>query len=148
MAMQKSSELQQVVGEFFRQIEFLGIEITMFVIFIFKPDGGLEWWGTEFGEEGLPQSYDIPPLEEFKGHPRAQNLIEIRTKKSPYQVFELSGKSKQRWDQILLEQTGLRQLPNHIKKGMKALDKIVLCDAICSQGILGIAGPEAPIPDF
>ncbi len=143
MAMRNSEELREVVGEFFRQVQHLGIEIQMFVIFIFKPDSGLEWWGTEFGEEGLPHSYSIPPLNTFKDHPRARNLIKIREEKTPYQVFELSGQEKKSWDEFLLKNTGLRSLPGNIKKGMRALKRIVLCDAACSHGILEVAGPSA-----
>ncbi len=143
MAIENSSELTEVVTELFRQVQFLGIEIQMFVLFIFKPNGGLEWWGTEFSDTGLPQCYDIPPLEEIADHPRANNLIKIREKKVPYQVFELSGEDKKSWDEFLLEKTGLKKLPDHIKNGMQTLNKILLCDAVCRHGILEVAGPVA-----
>ncbi|MCB0657891.1 MAG: hypothetical protein KDC57_17215, partial [Saprospiraceae bacterium] len=142
MAMHTSNELRQVVAEYFRQAQWLGIQIRMFVIFIFKPDGGMEWWGTEFGEEGLPQCYDIPPLDNL-AHPRAKNLSEIREKKLPYQVFELAGREKQSWIEFLFQETGLHQLPETIKEGMRAVDKVVLSDAVCNHGILEVAGPSA-----
>ncbi len=143
MAMRESSELREVVSEFFRQVQDLGIQIQMFVIFIHNEDGSLQWWGTEFGDEGLPNSYHIPISDEIINHPRAKNLKSIIENNISYQVFELEGEDKKSWDQYLLEKTELRQLPIPIQEGMRELDKIVLCDACCRYGILEVAGPSA-----
>jgi len=148
MAMHNSDELREVVAELYQELEKLDFNIRQCVITILdKNTETVEWWSTGFEEKILPKSYIIS-YKDPKIYERlsVQSFIDAIDKKIPFRMTELSGENKRQFDQVLLEYTDLKNLPDTVKAGMMAVDRLFISDAFMKHGVLEVVGTE-PLPD-
>src|SRR3990172_8755213 len=148
MAMHNSDELREVVAELYQELEKLDFNIRQCVITILdKNTETVEWWSTGFEEKILPKSYIIS-YKDPKIYERlsVQSFIDAIDKKIPFRMTELSGENKRQFNQVLLEYTDLKNLPDTVKAGMMAVDRLFISDAFMKHGVLEVVGTE-PLPD-
>jgi signal transduction histidine kinase len=143
MAMQRSDELENVVGMMYRQFEELGFGLYQVLVSIFDfKNGIIEWWSKGFGEDRLPQRNIIPVID----HPLPNDQRKAWESGVEYRAYTLEGDIKKSWEEYLFTKTDLQHFPEQVKARMRGLDSVCLGDAIMKCGVLQAAGTH-PLTD-
>ncbi|MCU0381819.1 MAG: ATP-binding protein [Chitinophagaceae bacterium] len=137
MAMQRSDQLENVVGLMYEQFEELGFGLYQVLVSIFDfKNGIIEWWSKGFGEDRLPQRNIIPVID----HPLPNDQRKAWESGAEYRAYTLEGEIKKSWEEYLFTQTDLQHFPEQVKARMRGLDSVCLGDAIMKCGVLQAAG--------
>jgi len=143
MAMHSSDELADVVAILFEELTQLDFELTRCLIWILDPDTlSARWWMANAEEPARPDSYYIA----YHAHPTYQAFITAWKERNPKWVYDLHGKTKASWDDILFSETELARLPADVQAGMRAPDRVILSASFNNYGALQTAGLE-PLSD-
>ena len=121
MAMHESSELSEVISTVFSELTKLDIRLTRTMLWIFdeNPDE-LEVWMANSEVEKTPESMRIAVT-----HPYHKRVFNTWRKRKAKWVYVLKGDEKKQLDDYLLKDTIATQLPESVKEGIRAPEKII-----------------------
>jgi signal transduction histidine kinase len=140
MAMQNSSELADLVATLFKELTRLDFALTRCYIYIIDPDSlSLRAWTFNTETDALPESYYLKYLE----LPYYEALINAWKERKQKFVYELGGKEKKEVDRVLFNETDYVRLPEAVKTGMMAADRVFLSYSFNNFGGLQTGGLEA-----
>ena len=143
MAMQNSNELADLVATLFKELTRLDFALTRCYIYIIDPDSlSLRAWTFNTEIDELPESYYIKYLD----LPYYKALINAWKERKQKFVYELGGEEKKATDLVLLNETEYSRLPEAVKTGMKAVDRVFLSYSFNNFGGLQTGGLE-PLSD-
>ncbi|MEO9886129.1 MAG: ATP-binding protein [Balneola sp.] len=143
MGMQSSDELNQLIGTLFTELTDLELQLTRCIIGIFETDTkACRWWLANSEDPLKPNSFHIP----YHEAPAYQAFLKAWKKRKPKYEYLLKGSEKEEWDEYLFTETGLSQLPDLVKKGMKKPESVILSQCYNNFGFLHVASLE-PLPE-
>jgi signal transduction histidine kinase/ketosteroid isomerase-like protein len=121
MAMRESSELSEVISTVFLELTKLDIRLTRTMLWIFdeNPDE-LEVWMANSEVEKTPES-----LRMAVTHPYHKRIFNSWKKRKTKWVYVLKGDEKRQLDDFLFKNTIAAQLPDSVKDGIRAPEKII-----------------------
>ena len=143
MAMQNSNELAELVATLFKELTRLDFALTRCYIYIIDPDTlSLRAWTFNTEVDEIPESYNI----QYLNLPYYKALIRAWKERNQKFVYELGGEEKQEVDRVLLNETEYIRLPEAVKTGMMAADRVFLSYSFNNFGGLQTGGLE-PLSD-
>jgi signal transduction histidine kinase len=132
MAMQKSEELREVVAIIFQQLQHLEFtDGACSIVIMDELSGDMIWWISGISKP-YPESYHIP----FFNHPFYKAQLSNWKEGRKYAVMEVSGKEKKLYDEFIFSKTEFVRIPEEIRKGMMAFEKINFSNAYMKHGAL------------
>lgn len=139
MAMQKSTELADLVATLFDQLKRLDFALTRCYIYIIDPDSlSTRAWTANMESGGLPKSYYLPYIDA----PYYKEMINAWKERKQKLVYELGGDEKIKTDKILFNETEYKLLPENVKSGMMSVDRVFLSFSLNNYGALQTGGLE------
>jgi signal transduction histidine kinase/tetratricopeptide (TPR) repeat protein len=139
MAMQTSEELGALIGTVFTELTRLDLALTRCVLWIFDPvTHATKWWMANSEDPSNPDNYYIKYQE--SGPYRA--FVEEWKKKTVKWVYDLKGEDKKEWDRVLFKETELSLLPEVVKNGMMAPERVLLSASFNNFGAVNVASLE------
>ncbi|MBS1919110.1 MAG: nuclear transport factor 2 family protein [Bacteroidetes bacterium] len=143
MAMQSSEELNPLIGTVFTELTKLDLALTRCIIWIFEPTtNAAKWWMANSEEPSSPMSFFI----KYHEHPAYLRFVKEWKNQNVKFVYDLKGKDKIKWDEILFNETELKNLPDVVKDGMRAPERVLLSASFNNFGGLNVATLE-PLSD-
>jgi signal transduction histidine kinase/DNA-directed RNA polymerase subunit N (RpoN/RPB10) len=143
MAMQNSDELKELIGTVFTELTKLDLALTRCIIWVFEPaTSAARWWMANSEEPSNPISFYI----KYHEHPAYLTFVREWKKQNVKFVYDLNGADKIAWDDILFNETELKQLPDVVKNGMKAPERVLLSASFNNFGGINVASLE-PLSD-
>ncbi len=143
MAMQKSTELREVVAVVYQQMRRLGFDNKLCNILLFDPATlDVDYWLSFNEQEILPGSYHVPKVD----HPVYRYQLNAWKNESPFDAFVLSGDLKTNWDDYISNQTDIKKIVASAKESIHKLEKIILSSVATKNGLLQTATVE-PLSD-
>ena len=143
MAMQTSEELNELIGSVFTELTKLDLVLTRCVIWIFDhATDAARWWMANSEEPSNPKSFYI----KYHEHPAYLKFVNEWKNQSVKFVYDLKGQDKISWDDILFNETELKQLPDVVKNGMRAPERVLLSASFNNFGGINVASLE-PLSD-
>ena len=138
MAMRKSNELGELIITVFKELQGLDMELTRCLLWIFnKEDESASAWMTNSEDPDHAANYDVP----YHDHPAYKNYLKGWKAQLPEWEYQLKGKNKDRWDEILVEGF-FKSLPGKVKNAMKAPQCVILSGSFNKYGLIQTAGLE------
>ncbi|MBL0132152.1 MAG: hypothetical protein IPP43_14505 [Chitinophagaceae bacterium] len=123
MAMQSSDELKELIGTVFTELTKLDLALTRCIIWVFEPaTNAARWWMANSEEPSNPMSFYI----KYHEHPAYLTFVQEWKKQNAKFVYDLKGADKIAWDDILFNETELKQLPDVVKNGMRAPGRVFI----------------------
>jgi len=133
MAMQNSSELREIVGVIYDQLQHLGFTYGACAIVIMeKSTGDSIWWMAGFGKEKYPESYKVP----FLDHPFYREQLSYLNSGKSFVPISVSGEEKKWYDELIFSLTEFNRIPEETQKIMCSLETIVFSNAYMKYGAL------------
>ena len=143
MAMQRSEELNALIGSVFTELTRLDVVLTRCIIMIYDAGkNGFRWWMANSEAPESPMNFFVQyhDLRFFRAY---YDAWQNRTNKW---LYVLEGNDKVEVDDFLFNYTELSQLPEHFKAGMKAPDLVYLNVSFNNFGNITLASLE-PLPE-
>jgi signal transduction histidine kinase len=139
MAMQSSEELNALIGTVFTELTKLDLALTRCIIWVFEPaTDGARWWMANSEEPSNPMSFFI----KYHEHPAYLTFVKEWKNQNVKFVYDLKGKDKIKWDKILFNETELKNLPDVVKNGMQAPERVLLSASFNNFGGINVASLE------
>jgi hypothetical protein len=139
MAMQRSTELNIILAKIFEELISLGMELERCVIWIYnEEEKSVVWWAANPEVESGSESFYIANQD----HPVYHAYWKAWEERRSRWFYELSGDNKASWTDILFNDTGLARLPEEVKIGMLAPEKVLLYNTFHDFGVLFVACVE------
>jgi signal transduction histidine kinase len=136
MAMRNSEELNALIGTVFSELTKLDLVLTRCVIWIFDPaTNGARWWMSNIEEPSNPMNFFL----KYHEHEPYIGFLNKWKEKSLKWVYDLKGQTKIDWDKFLFNETELANLPEIVKKGMSAPERILLSASFNNFGGINVA---------
>ncbi|MBK7290561.1 MAG: nuclear transport factor 2 family protein [Chitinophagaceae bacterium] len=136
MAMQNSDELKELIGTVFTELTKLDLALTRCIIWVFEPaTNAASWWMANSEDPSNPMSFYI----KYHKHPAYLTFVNEWKKQNVKFVYDLKGRDKIAWDNILFNETELKQLPAAVKNGMKAPVRVLLSASFNNFGGINVA---------
>jgi signal transduction histidine kinase len=143
MGMRHSDELGELIGAVFTELTRLDLTLTRSVIWILDTETmSGTWWMANSEDPEHPVRCFIPYHEH---EPYLAILEKWKTRELKY-VYVVEGDTKKKWDEFLFTETGVKDLPEIVKAGMGAPEKILLTISFNNFGAINVASLE-PLPD-
>jgi signal transduction histidine kinase/DNA-directed RNA polymerase subunit N (RpoN/RPB10) len=143
MAMQSSEEVNALIGTVFTELTKLDLVLTRCIIWVFEPaTSATKWWMANIEEPSNPMSFYI----KYHEHPAYLTFVREWKNQNVKFVYDLKGQDKINWDDILFNETELKNLPEIVKEGMKASGRILLSASFNNFGGINVASLE-PLSD-
>lgn len=143
MAMQSADELSTLIGTVFTELTKLDLALTRCIIWIFEPaTSAARWWMANSEEPSNPMNFYI----RYHEHPAYLTFVKEWENQNVKFVYDLKGKDKINWDNILFNETELANLPDAVKNGMKAPKRVLLSASFNNFGGINVASLE-PLSD-
>ena len=140
MAMQNSNELKELIGMVFTELTKLDLALTRCIIWVFEPaTSAARWWMANSEEPSSPMSFYL----KYHNHPAYLTFVQEWKNQNVKFVYDLNGADKIAWDDILFNETELKQLPVTVKEGMKAPERVLLSASFNNFGGINVASLEA-----
>src|SRR5262249_40801105 len=110
---------------------------------VFDPTtNGARWWMAN-GEEPLnPLSFFL----KYHEHPAYLTFLNGWKDQNVKFVYDLKGRDKINWDDVLFNDTELKNLPDVVKDGMRAPERVLLSASFNNFGGINVASLE-PLSD-
>ncbi|HET6767275.1 MAG TPA: nuclear transport factor 2 family protein, partial [Chitinophagaceae bacterium] len=139
MAMQTSEELNELIGTVFTELTKLDLVLTRCVIWVFEPlTSAARWWMANSEEPSAPVNFFI----KYHEHPAYVTFVQEWKKQNVKFVYDLNGQNKISWDDILFNETELANLPEVVKNGMRAPERVLLSASFNNFGGINVASLE------
>jgi signal transduction histidine kinase len=136
MAMQHSSELNNILAKVFEELTSLELEMERAVIWTYTPeDRSVRWWAANPEAVSGSESYFIADQDDPVYNEYWKAWEERRTK----HLYILEGDFKENWTDILFNKTEVVRLPDIVKAAMIKPDKLYLYNTFNDFGVLFIA---------
>ncbi|MEQ1587817.1 MAG: ATP-binding protein, partial [Cyclobacteriaceae bacterium] len=120
MAMKKSEELADVIAVVFTELTKLHFALTRAMIWMFDEDAyTYRVWMANSEVDKTPGTFQMP-IE----HPYHKKLLNIWKERKDKWVYELKGEEKKDLDDYLFTKTIAANLPEEVKAGMRAPERI------------------------
>lgn len=143
MAMQSSDELKALIGTLFTELTRLDLALTRCIIWVFDPaTNDAMWWMANVEDPSNPMSFFI----NYHQHPAYLTFIKAWKNQNIRFIYDLKGKDKVKWDNILFNETELKNLPEAVKNGMRAPERVLLSASFNNFGGINVASLE-PLSD-
>ncbi len=146
MAMHSSDELAELIGNVFKEVSLLDVQLTRCWIWIFDPDtlDARMWWAhmEDLEAEEAAVGYLIP----YNDTDFYQGTLKAWQDRKSKVVEVLGGDVKVKWDDFIFYKSEMSKVPDEIRDGMRAPDSVYLCSSFNNFGGLGTAGLE-PLSD-
>jgi signal transduction histidine kinase len=143
MAMQHSSELNNILATMFAELTSLGLELARCIIWTFNPeDRTCLWWAANPEAESGAESFLIP----YTDHPTCNEYWKSWEERRSRFLYELSGETKKAWDDYLFTRTEMSRLPEQVQAAMMAPEKVYLYNSFRDFGVLFAVGLQ-PLGD-
>ncbi|HVT85000.1 MAG TPA: hypothetical protein VHD35_07340, partial [Chitinophagaceae bacterium] len=143
MAMQSSEELNALIGTVFTELTKLDLVLTRCIIWVFESaTNAARWWMANVEEPSNPMSFFI----KYHEHPAYLRFVKEWKNQNVRFVYDLKGKDKIKWDEILFNETELKNLPEVVKNGMRAPERVLLSASFNNFGGINVASLE-PLSD-
>ena len=143
MAMQRSDELDALIGSVFTELTKLDVSLTRCIIMIYDGDrNGFRWWMANSEAPESPMNFFVQyhDLNFFNAYYDAWEKRILKWQ------FILQGKEKVEVDDFIFSESELAQLPANLIAGMKAPERVYLNVSFNNFGNLTLASLE-PLPD-
>ncbi|MCA0930863.1 nuclear transport factor 2 family protein [Lutimonas saemankumensis] len=138
MTMMNSDELGDLIITVFKELQGLDMELTRCLLWIFnKEDESAVAWMTNSEDPDRADHYHVP----YHNHPAYKNYIKSWKLQLAEWEYDLKGKNKDNWDEILVEGF-FKKLPRKVKNAMKAPKQIILSGSFNKYGLIQTAGLE------
>ena len=139
MAMQKSSELSDLVATVLDELTKLDFSLTFCIINIYNvPDGSNMVWAANPREGKAPESYYM----RFEDYPFHHAMMREWKAQTPKFVYVMEGREKAVYDDYLFKETEFRRFPEEIKTANRAMDRYVASFTFSPFGGLQTVGSE------
>ncbi len=139
MAMQSSEELNMLIGTVFSELTKLDLLLTRCVIWIFEPStNSARWFLANQEQPSNPMNFYV----KYHEHPAWLSFVNEWKKQTVSWVYDLHGQNKVSWDDILFNETELRNLPEVVKNGMRAPERVLLSASFNNFGGINAASLE------
>jgi signal transduction histidine kinase len=143
MAMQSSEELKVLIATVFNELTKLDLVLTRCIIWVFEPSTkAARWWMANSEEPSNPMTVYL----KYHEHPAYLHFVHGWEKRNVKFVYDLKGKDKTSWDNILFNETELKLLPDVIKNGMRAPERVLLSASFNNFGGINVASID-PLSD-
>ncbi|WP_412061283.1 ATP-binding protein [Rubrivirga sp. IMCC45206] len=143
MGMRSSGELSDVIGRIFGELTHLDLDLTRCVLWVIDPETrSARFWMANAERPDEPDSYHIP----YHDHPSYHAFLDAWDRQDPLWTYDLHGDLKATWDTVLFSETELARLPDEVKVGMAAPDRVLLTASFTAFGALHTASLE-PLAD-
>ncbi|WP_412069181.1 sensor histidine kinase [Rubrivirga sp. IMCC43871] len=143
MGMRSSGELSDVIGRIFSELTHLDLDLTRCVIWVIDPETrSARFWMANAERPDEPDSYHIP----YHDHPSYRAFLDAWDRRETLWTYDLHGDLKATWDQVLFSETELARLPEDVKAGMAAPERVLLTASFTPFGALHTASLE-PLAD-
>jgi len=139
MAMQSSEELKTLIGTVFTELTKLDLALTRCIIWVFEPTtNATRWWMANSEEPSNPMSFFI----KYHKHPAYLKFVKEWKNQNVKFVYDLRGTDKRKWDDILFNETELKNLPTVVIDGMKQPERVLLSASFNNFGGINVASLE------
>ncbi len=143
MAMQSSDELKVLISTLFTELTRLDLALTRCILWVFEPaSGDARWWMANSEDPSNPVSFFI----RYHEYPAYLAFVDAWKRQAIRFVYDLKGQDKQDWDQVLFNETELKNLPDEIIQGMRAPGRVILSGSFNNFGGINTASLE-PLSD-
>ncbi|MBX9735149.1 MAG: hypothetical protein K2X37_13925, partial [Chitinophagaceae bacterium] len=143
MAMQSSEELKVLIATVFNELTKLDLVLTRCIIWVFElSTKAARWWMANSEEPSNPMMVYL----KYHEHPAYLHFVHGWEKRNVKFVYDLKGKDKTSWDNILFNETELKLLPDAIKNGMRAPERVLLSASFNNFGGINVASID-PLSD-
>jgi signal transduction histidine kinase/virulence-associated protein VapD len=133
MAMQKTEELAELVGMVFAELTKLDFALTRCILWIIDAEKkSAKCWMANPEMDKAPDCITMP----FVNHPYFNGITDAWHSREKSWVYELKGEDKILLDELVLNQTEARTLPNDVKDAMKAEARSLLTFSFGNFGAL------------
>ena len=139
MAMNTSDELNALIGFIYKECSKLDMHLDRSLIMTFdKITNDTRWWVAG------PEASDLPMSCFVHYHEYAPSLAILKGWQNREQkwTYLLEGDNKKNWDAYAFEQTGLVELPESLKAGMRSFESIILNASFQNFGCVMLASFE------
>ena len=121
MAMRESSELSEVISTVFYELTKLDFSLKRTMLWLFNENPNeFELWMANSEVNNTPGSLHSAVI-----HPYHQKLFKAWKERKEKWVYELKGNDKKQLDEYLFNKTIAAQLPEAVKAGIKAPERII-----------------------
>ncbi|MBS0645907.1 MAG: hypothetical protein JSR97_04895, partial [Verrucomicrobia bacterium] len=139
MAMQKSDELNALIGTVFTELTKLDVSLTRCAILIYDDqEKGLHQWMVNAETPSEPMSFYIA----YADLPYLNALIKAWKKRLLKWEYILEGEDKYSTDEFLFKKTELASLPGLVIAGMRAPEKVHISASFNNFGCVALASLE------
>ena len=139
MSMQNSQELNELIGTVFSELTKLDLSLTRCLIIIYdKKTKDARWWMANSETPETPMNF----LLKYHDHPPFLAYIDAWQSHAVKWAYELKGEVKRDWDDFIFAETELSLLPDFVKAGMRAPDRVWLSGSFNNFGCLTVASLE------
>ena len=139
MAMRSSDELKELIGTVFTELTKLDLTLTRCIIWVFDAaTNDARWWMANSEEPSNPINFFI----KYHGHPAYLTFVKAWKEQNKQLVYDLKGKDKNMWDEMLFNETELKFLPDVVKDGMRAPERVLLSGSFNNFGGINTASLE------
>jgi signal transduction histidine kinase len=143
MAMQQSTELNEILAKVFAELKSLELEMERCVIWTYSPeDRSVQWWAANPEAESGTDSFHITDQDHPVYHEYWKGWEERRTK----YLYILEGDNMVSWCDVLFYTTELGRLPQEVQVAMRAPNRVYLYNTFNDFGVLFLACLE-PLSD-
>lgn len=141
MALQKSSELLDIIRTVFGEWKKLGLELYECNINLFDRDNKV-WtnWGTGIGDAALPSSFLFPWFED----PFVNQLYEDTCKGISWRTYSMRGENKHMFLDSMFSKTDFKNAPEEYREALYNIPELYLTHAFMQYGSMDLVGPGSP----
>ena len=133
MALQKSSELGEVIAVVFEQLTALGFTSEGCDIILYdKEKFDALYWFAGFEKGSDPKSYLVP----YHEHSYFQSQLNGWKSGEKYLSFKFEGELKKSFDDHVFSKTGFKDFPESRKEKLRSTEFAFIHDAFMSHGII------------
>jgi signal transduction histidine kinase/DNA-directed RNA polymerase subunit N (RpoN/RPB10) len=122
MAMKKSEELAEVISTVFTELTKLDFALTRTMLWFFNEKTySMEVWMANSEGGKTPGHWPMSVIE----HPFHKRIFDTWKERRPKWVYELKGDEKKQLDDYLFTKTIAANLPEEVKAGIRAPERII-----------------------
>jgi signal transduction histidine kinase/ketosteroid isomerase-like protein len=133
MAMRTTNDLSAIIGKIYQELTSLDVVLDRCFIMVFEEARqGVTWWTASRENLALQHGYFVKHHEH---EPYLAYYKAWRDRKEKW-TYVLGGDTKKKWDKFLFSQTELKDLPEVVKAGMKAVKTAFIAGSFSSFGCL------------
>ena len=140
MALQKSSELEEVIRVVFNEWKRLGLELYECNINIIDEDTkAMTIWSYGWGETSTIKGTRL----QFFDHPFLVQLVKDFRKQTKYGTYEMAGEESREYLRRVFTETDFKYIADEYKQALLSVDHVFINNAFMKYGSLDVISSEA-----